>query len=405
MSRTTQMGLIVIILLSVFVSIAGGGLAGLAAGYYIAQQSIAEFSTQNQQVVAQTVSSALEEAQMPELPAPSAPSQSPGTAPQTAPIPADGLSDTMIAAVKKVSPAVVTVINRNPSASGSGSGVIVSTDGYVITNNHVVEGADRLSVLFADGARQDAQLIGADPLSDIAVIKVAGTVPAVATIGDSNSLQPGEQVLAIGSPLGNFRNTVTAGVVSALNRSVGRMEGLIQTDASINRGNSGGPLINLQGEVVGINTLVVRGSGAIFGGDQAEGLGFSVPSAIFRNVSDQLIQSGEMKYPYLGIRYSMIDGDIAAEQNLPVQTGALVAGVEPNTPAASAGLQENDIIMAVNGVSLAQDNSLRYVLTNFKPGDQVELTVQRGGQELKLQITLGTRPPEAELEPEGEPRP
>jgi 2-alkenal reductase len=237
-------------------------------------------------------------------------------------------------------------------------------------------------------------LIGSDPLSDIAVIQVSGGVPAVAAVGNAEALMPGEMVMAIGSPLGNFRNTVTAGVVSALNRSVANLEGLIQTDASINRGNSGGPLVNLRGEVVGINTLVVRGApgSSVFGGDQAEGLGFAVPSSIFNNVSQQLIATGEMKYPYIGIRYSQIDGDIAAQEGLTVQNGALVADVEPGTPAEQAGLQPNDIITAVNGVSLAQENSLRYMLTQFQPGDTVELTVLRNGEEIKIPLTLATRP-------------
>lgn len=254
-------------------------------------------------------------------------------------------------------------------------------------------------MVFADSSRQVATLIGSDPLSDIAVIKVDGPVPAVAAIGSSEILEPGEMVIAIGSPLGNFRNTVTSGIVSALNRSVGNFEGLIQTDASINRGNSGGPLINLRGEVVGINTLVVRGNGVMLGGDQAEGLGFAVPSTIFKNVSTQLIDTGQMKYPYLGIRYNMIDGEIAAEQNLPVQSGAFVASVEPNTPAEQAGLQADDIVIAVNGTSLAVDNSLRYVLTQYRPGDTVTLTIQRGSEELTLDVTLGTRPADLDVIP------
>jgi 2-alkenal reductase len=304
------------------------------------------------------------------------------------------LSESMVGAVQRVSPAVVTVLSDSDSGSGSGSGVIVSEDGYIITNHHVVEGSSNLAVVFANSTRQDASLVGTDPLSDIAVIKVDGGVPAVAAVGDSDALMPGEMVMAIGSPLGNFRNTVTAGVVSALNRSVANLEGLIQTDASINRGNSGGPLINLRGEVIGINTLVVRGApgNSVLGGAQAEGLGFAVPSSIFRNVSDQLIATGEMKYPYLGIRYSQIDGDIAAQEGLPVQNGALVAAVEPGTPAEQAGLQPNDIITAVNNISLAQENSLRYVLTQFQPGDTVELTVLRNGEEIKMMLTLGTRP-------------
>jgi 2-alkenal reductase len=301
----------------------------------------------------------------------------------------------MVAAVQQVAPAVVTVLNNpNSREGGSGSGVIISADGYILTNHHVVDGANRLAVVFADTSRHSAELVGSDPLTDIAVIRVGVEVPAVAAVGDSEILQPGEQVLAIGSPLGNFRNTVTAGVVSALNRSVGRdLEGLIQTDTAINQGNSGGPLINLRGEVIGINTLVVRGSG-FMAGPQAEGLGFAVPSHIFSRVTEQLITNGEVVYPYLGISYAMIDGEIAALNNLPVQNGALISDVVPGTPAAAGGLQPGDIIVDIGGTSLARDNSLRYVLTQYQPGDTVELTVLRNNREINLTVTLVERPDE-----------
>jgi 2-alkenal reductase len=407
MSRRAQIFVILLVLLGTFVGVAGGMVAGGAAGYLLAQREIDSFSTRNEQIIASEIDTALEEA--------SIPTAAPRVFTERATPPTENsnensnqaapdemldanLSDAMVAAVQQVSPAVVTVINRNGGVSGSGSGVIINEDGYIITNHHVVQDTNALSVLFADGTRQEAELIGSDMLSDIAIIKVDGDVPAVAIVGDSNALQPGEQVMAIGSPLGNFRNTVTAGVVSALNRSVAQLEGLIQTDASINRGNSGGPLINVQGEVIGINTLVVRGASPL-GGDQAEGLGFAVPSQIFKTVSEQLILNGEMTYPYIGIRYMMIDGEIAAEENLPVQNGALISSVEPGTPAEDAGLQAGDIIVAVEGVSLAQDNSLRYELTFFQPGDTIELTVRRGDEELTLDLTLGTRPSEEELNP------
>jgi 2-alkenal reductase len=398
MSRLTQIGITIVVFLGILVGVGGGALAGGAAGYYVAQQQIASLVSERDAVVVETVNSALEDADLSAaepgaVPAPtdrvdSAPAQVFGN-----------LADTMIDAVEQVSPAVVTVISRTNQGMGSGSGVIIDADGHIITNHHVIEGASELSVLFADSSRQPATLIGSDPLSDIAVIRVSGGVPAVATIGNSNALRPGEPVLAIGSPLGNFRNSVTSGIVSALNRSVSQFEGLIQTDASINRGNSGGPLINLNGEVVGINTLVVRGDGSVFGGAQAEGLGFAVPSFIFSTVSEQLIQTGEMKYPYLGIRYTMIDSAMAIEQNLPVDNGALVAGVEPGTPAERAGLQVDDIITAVDGVSLAQDNSLRYMLTQYQPGDTVELTIRRGDEQLSVSLELGTRPNDLELFP------
>jgi 2-alkenal reductase len=207
-------------------------------------------------------------------------------------------------AVAQVSPAVVTVINTlKGSASGSvfgapggsgaatasGSGVIISADGYIITNNHVVDGYDKLQVVFLDGKTVEAKLVGTDVFADVAVLKVDGTMPGVATFGNSDELKPGESVIAIGSPLGDFKNTVTAGVVSATGRSIEtdsgyQMEDLIQTDAAINHGNSGGPLVNLAGQVVGINTLVVRSSGSST--DQAEGLGFAISSNTVKAVSE-----------------------------------------------------------------------------------------------------------------------
>lgn len=388
--RSTLLMLLIIILLATFVSVTGGTMAGGLAGYLVAQQRAAQVPPS--QPVANPVRSWPQENATPttgRLLAPPA-----DAAAQSLPA-FDRTSEIMVAAVQNVAPAVVTVLNHHEQGaeSGSGSGVILNPDGYIVTNNHVVAGAQSLAVVFPDGSLHPATLIGTDPLSDIAVIHVSDPVPAAATIGDATILQPGELVLAIGSPLGDFRNSVTAGVVSALNRSVGNLEGLIQTDAAINRGNSGGPLINLRGEVVGINTLVVRGQGFDMGtGPQTEGLGFAVPATIFENVSRELIAYGEVKYPYLGIYYQMIDGSLAARYDLPVQNGALVLEVEPGTPASRAALQPDDIITAINGVPLALENSLRFELTRYKPGDGVRLTVLRDGGELPLDVTLATRP-------------
>ncbi len=195
-------------------------------------------------------------------------------------------------AVQKVGPAVVTVVSTVPGQQTffgrtgdqrvSGSGVFISDQGYILTNNHVVENTNKVVVILADGTELPATLVGTDPYADLAVLQAQGTVPAVASLGDSTTLQPGETVIAIGSPLGEFANTVTVGVVSATGRMITSNEGyqienLIQTDAAINSGNSGGPLVNLAGEVIGINTLVVRGNG--LGSAPAEGLGFAIPSA------------------------------------------------------------------------------------------------------------------------------
>lgn len=323
--------------------------------------------------------------------------------------------DAAVQAVQEVAPAVVTVVNTiktatQPNASrqqrspfdfgiplqpqtpqqATGSGVIISQDGYIITNHHVIEEAQQLEVIFADGSRHAAKLIGADSLTDIAVIQVQDPVPAVAAMGDSGALLPGQRVLAIGSPLGNFKNTVTAGVVSALNRSVAGKEGLIQTDTAINHGNSGGPLINEAGEVVGINTLVVRGGG--LQGDQAEGLGFAVASAVVKTVSAQLIANGKIDRPYLGIQYTLLNTDIAAHLGIEQSTGAFIEEVVPQGPADQAGLKPNDIITAIDGQAIDEQHTLIGLLTGHAVGEKLTLTVLRGAETLTLTLTLGIRP-------------
>ncbi len=399
MERGTKYALIFGMIVTLLVGVVGGALAGGGVAWYIAQQQLERVAAQPSAPAAVPVSAPAP------LPAPTpTPEPIAGTTRQTSDMP-------VVAAVQHVSPAVVTVVNTLASGSqssglpfqvpgqqngqprrSSGSGVIISPDGYILTNNHVIEGQQSLSVILFDGSRRDATLVGADPLMDLAVLKVGGEVPGVATLGDSDALQPGETVIAIGSPLGDFRNTVTVGVVSALNRSIGgdAPEGLIQTDAAINSGNSGGPLINLRGEVVGINTLVVRGSG--LGSAPAEGLGFAVPSTTAKRVSDQLIANGKVVYPYLGVRFGTIDAMLALDNNLPVSAGALIAAVESGGPAAQAGLRAGDIITGVGGTKLGQSQSLRSLLLEYQPGDTITLDVLRDGKPLSLDITLGTRP-------------
>jgi len=294
----------------------------------------------------------------------------------------------IIAAVQKVEPAVVVILNEGRSGSGSGSGVIISEDGYIVTNNHVVEGASRLTAVYYDGQQVEATLVGTYPASDLAVVKVEGPLPGVAELGDSDALQLGTRVIAIGSALGRFQNTVTTGIVSGLGRQLGGINGLIQTDASINHGNSGGPLVNLAGQVVGINTLVVRAGG----GDVAEGLGFSIPSNIVRAVSDQLIASGSVERAYLGIRYRGLQTDEANRVDLPVGAGAAIESVEPGGPASQAGLQEGDLIVAVNGKSLNTASSLPTLALNLQPGEQVTLRIVRGEQAGDVVVTLGEFP-------------
>lgn len=298
--------------------------------------------------------------------------------------------------VARVGPAVVTVINNlGGGQQASGSGVFFSAEGYLITNNHVVEGAQSLEVIYQDGTTADARLIGADPYADIAVLKVVGAVPAYTDFGNSDALNPGETVIAIGSPLGEFRNTVTVGVVSATGRSLDtaanfKMTDLIQTDAAINRGNSGGPLVNLAGQIVGINTLVLRNSGT--GGNQAEGLGFAIASNTVRATATQLIEQGFVSRPYLGISWESITPAIARQNNLAVEWGIYVTDVSADSPAAAAGLREGDIITAVGEVTLDEENAFINTLWSHAVGETIGLTIVRDGQSQSLTATLVERP-------------
>jgi 2-alkenal reductase len=387
MTRATRILIAGALAIALLVGAGVGALAGGSAALFLARRQSAATTT----VQPLAVRAIGEQPASPQQQA-----AQPTVLPQ-APVPAPG-DQPVVAVVKRASPAVVTVINTlgQQSRTGmaqraSGSGVIFNEQGYIITNNHVVEGEQSLAVVFADGSRSDATLVGTDPLNDLAVLKVDGKVPGWLPLGDSSALQPGETVIAIGSPLGNFMNTVTVGVVSALNRSVGDSpEGLIQTDAAINSGNSGGPLINLKGEVIGINTLVVRNEG--LGAAPVEGLGFSIPSNIVKTVADQLVQNGKVEHPYLGVTYTQIDADLAATENLPVQQGALLREVQASGPAAKAGLQSGDIIVSIDGATLDNTVSLRGLLMQYHPGDTISVAALRNGRQVEMQLTLGTRP-------------
>jgi serine protease Do len=227
----------------------------------------------------------------------------------------------------------------------------------------------------------------------VAVLKVSGSVPAFAPFGNSDALQAGETVIAIGSPLGDFPNTVTVGVVSATGRALDtaanyQMEGLIQTDAAINHGNSGGPLVNLAGQVVGINTLVVRGNAA----DQAEGLGFAVASNIVQAVSQQLIERGTVARPYLGISWESITPPIARANGLPVQWGVYILSVEPGSPADAAGIRTGDILVGVGDVAIDEQHPVINSLWKRSIGETVPVTLVRGSDTLTVSVTLGERP-------------
>lgn len=393
MGRLSGFMVIVVLLLTLLGGAVLGAVAGAGASIYLTQRQL----RQSIPTVAQSDTvSATDQAR------PTAPVQIP--TPVVLPAsdvtrPASTASVDIPTVVEQVEPAVVTVLNQSStnfgrSVTGSGSGAIISPDGYIITNHHVIDQSDALEVVFSDGSQRSATLVGDDPLMDLALIKVDGAVPAYLTIGDSDVLRQGETVIAIGSPLGEFKNSVTVGVISALNRNVGgdAPEGLIQTDAAINSGNSGGPLINMKGEIVGINTLVVRGSTMGSSAAPVEGLGFAIPSNVVRRVSDQLIATGEVSYPFMGITYGMINADVAVQYNLDVQQGAYVTGVTDGGPSANAGIAAGDVIVAMQGVRLGAQDSLRGVLLRFAPGDVIDVVVLRDGQELTFTVTLGVRP-------------
>ena len=326
------------------------------------------------------------------------------TAPVNGPLNQD---EAVVQVVDKVGPAVVTVINQldprqNQGFSGqaSGSGVIIDAKGYIVTNNHVVAGQSALQVIYADGRKVDATLVGADAISDLAVLRVPAPVPAVATLGDSAALRAGETVIAIGSALGDFRNTVTQGIISGLNRTLPgdngvQMENLIQTDAAINHGNSGGPLLNLRGEVIGINTAVVRATGA---GDVAEGLGFSIAVNTVKSISAQLVARGKVPRPYLGVQSRPITRSIAAYFDLRDEKGALldhgvvVQAVAPGSPGESAGLRAGDVITEINGQRVDETTTLPTLLTHFAVNDRVTLTVYRDAKPLQVPVTLAEGP-------------
>src|SRR6266545_1629998 len=302
---------------------------------------------------------------------------------------------------QKVGPAVVTVVGTIPGQATffgptgdqtvSGSGFFITDQGYILTNNHVVEGTKEVNIILSDGTEEKAAIVGTDIYSDIAVLKTDGKAPAVAQLGNSDVLKPGESVIAIGSPLGDFKNTVTVGVVSATGRSIDtgngyQVENLIQTDAAINHGNSGGPLVDLVGEVIGINTLIVRNTNS---GDVAEGLGFAIPVNTAQAVAQQIIQKGYFARPYLGISFQPINPEIAARYNLPAQWGVYITRVSSGSPASQAGLQEGDIITKIGDVTLDETHSYVNTLFTFKPGDQINLEVIRGNDNLQVQVTLG----------------
>jgi S1-C subfamily serine protease len=302
--------------------------------------------------------------------------------------------------VASVSPMVVTVLNIQVApgeSSGqlvpaeSGTGFIVDAAGYIVTNWHVVDGGQAFEVVFATGESRPAELVGADPLSDLAVVWVDGELPGVLAFGDSDAVRPGQSVLAIGSPLGSFTTTVTGGIISATGRDLPENDihtNMIQHDAALNPGNSGGPLFNLQGEVIGVNSVVWRAAS----GEQAPGLSFAIPSWTVLYIADQLIQNGRVSYPDLDVRFTNITPDIAAQHNLPVSYGAFVDEVGMGGPGDLAGLLPGDIITRVGSTPIDATTMFSEALYFSAAGEVVELGVVRDGQERVLTATLGERP-------------
>ncbi len=282
---------------------------------------------------------------------------------------------------------------------GGGSGFIVSSNGLILTNKHVVSDATAsYTVITSDGKKYTAKVLARDPVQDLAVLKIDASNLPVISLGDSNGLELGQTAIAIGNSLGQFSNTVSVGVISGLARTITAsgasfgsetIQGVIQTDAAINPGNSGGPLLNLSGRVIGINTAIVSG---------AQNIGFAIPINQAKRDIQSVEATGVIKTPYLGVRYTIITPDFAKAQSLSADHGALIRGsaagpaVIPGSPAAKAGLQAEDIILAVNDTAIDADHDLQNLINQYSVGDTVSLTVQRGSQTLTISVTLAERP-------------
>ncbi len=305
-----------------------------------------------------------------------------------------------ISVVQQVGNSVVTVINQQMFQGfdtvqpvGSGTGFIVDQQGHIVTNWHVVQGGDDFLVILSNGERRAATLVGSDQISDLAVVKIDGELPAVASFGDSDALQVGESILAIGSPLGTFTNTVTEGIVSALGRDLpgSNYNNLIQHDAAINPGNSGGPLFNMQGQVVGVNTLGVSEEN----GQSIQGLFFALPGNQVNLIVTRLIADGQVVYPFFGITYKTINWQISAQADLSVDNGVYISAISAGGPAEAAGLQPGDIVVSIDGVAIDEQNAFAEVLFTHQPGDSVAVEVMRGNEPFSTTLTLTERPVDA----------
>ncbi|MBI2475282.1 trypsin-like peptidase domain-containing protein [Candidatus Uhrbacteria bacterium] len=302
-----------------------------------------------------------------------------------------------IAVVERVTPSVVSIIVKKDDAEiSSGSGFFYSADGYVLTNRHVVdELGTSLTVITNNGEELKAELIDTDPFQDVAVLKVDGSEFPIAQLGDSDKIQIGQTVIAIGNTLSEFRNTVTKGVISGINRHVVAgsavntdvIEQAIQTDAAINPGNSGGPLINLKGEIIGINTAVSM---------EGESIAFAIPINQAKRAIEDVREFGHIVRPWLGVRYVLIQKSELTQQNSSFELGALIVegtqpgqhGVIPGSPAEIAGLKDGDIIVSIDGTRLSQDNSLSKLVSVRRPGETIELEILRNTVLQKISVIL-----------------
>jgi serine protease Do len=274
---------------------------------------------------------------------------------------------------------------------GAGSGFIIDPRGYVLTNNHVVEGADSIRVKMDDGRVFDGQVLGTDPATDVALVKLKNppTNLAVLKLGDSDAMRVGDWVVAIGNPFG-LASSVSVGILSAKARNIGAgvYDDFLQTDAAINPGNSGGPLFNLKGEVIGINTAIVAGG---------SGIGFAVPSNLAKALLPQLEKNGSVTRGYIGIGLQKVSPELAKALGAPTAQGALVTSVQSNSPGAHAGLKQDDVITQVDGQAVTSDDQLRRTVALRTPGATVSLTVYRGGKAREVKVTLASRPEEEQV--------
>jgi serine protease Do len=284
---------------------------------------------------------------------------------------------------------------RDQRERGLGSGVIVSSSGYILTNNHVVEKANSLKVTLSDGRDFTGKVVGADPQTDVAVVKINSSGLPTLPFANSDAARVGDLCFAIGNPFGQD-HTVTMGIVSAKGRKLeagAYLQNFIQTDASINPGNSGGALINARGELIGMNTMILTGGGTSFGGEGGNiGIGFAVPSNMAKQVMDQIIKGGKVSRGYMGVTLQSVTPELAQQFGLKEPHGAIVADVTPKAPGSNAGLKSGDVITAIDGKKVADSDELTMEVVSHAPGSTVSLEVMRNGQPMKVNVTLGTRP-------------